>query len=208
MAVAISYRLFDAEGRQVDEVLAEQPLRYIDGYAQVILGLADGLRGARVGECRSIEVSPERAFGKRDESALLEVDPRDLSDGASVVVGDELLAVAPDGVEAAYRVVEVSDEIVLADLNHPLAGQQVRFEVTVLAIRPASDEELDAAYTDIDERIVYDAAIVYGSGPDNVAEPSAAAPAEQASGLVQLRPRVSHSRSCNNQPPSSSRDKP
>ena len=202
MAVTICYRLFDGAGLQVDEVSADQPLRYIDGYAQVVFGLAEGLRGARAGDMRTIEVPPEQAFGARDASALLEIDPGDIPDAGAIKVGDELLAVGPNGDEVSYRVAEIRDDTIMADLNHPLAGQRVRFDVTVLSVRPASDDELDAAYAEINERIAHDATIVYGSGPDTVAATAAAASAEQASGLVQLRHGASHNH------PSTNREKP
>jgi FKBP-type peptidyl-prolyl cis-trans isomerase 2 len=63
------------------------------------------------------------------------------------------------------RVLQVSAQAILVDLNHPLAGQAVRFEVEVCALRPASDEELDRARAEIDERLVDDGTIVYGTEP-------------------------------------------
>lgn len=187
MLVSISYRLFDEAGELADEVPEHAPVQYIDGYAQLIFGLCEGLRGAKAGETRSIWLDPEQAFGTRDEGATLEIDRHDFPAAASVAVGDELVAARePDGEEAAYRVVEVTPDTIIADLNHPLAGQRVRFEVKVLEVRPASDEQLDAAYRDIDELIVYDPTIVYGSGPGAAVE-SAASPSPSPPQLVQLR---------------------
>ncbi len=198
MLVSISYRLFDAAGALADEVPAHQPLSYIDGYGQLIFGLCEGLRGAKPGDTRSISLDPEQAFGTRDEQARLEIFRHDFPDADAVELGDELLATAPDGQEAAYRVVEISPETIVADLNHPLAGQRVRFEVKVLAIRPASDEELDAACRDIDELIVYNPTIVYGSEPGVAAE-AAASPSQSPPQLVQLR-RPSGRHSASDQP--------
>lgn len=165
MQVAIAYRLFDAEGRQVDAVGSDEPLRYIHGYAQIIPGLEAGLEGARAGERRTLELAPDLAFGGRDEGALLEIERGDFPGAEAVAIGDEVIAEAPDGAEVGYRVVAVTPEAIVVDRNHPLAGQTVRFEVEVLAVRPASDDELDAARADADERVVYESTIVYGSEP-------------------------------------------
>ena len=154
MFVAVSYSLYDASGELRDRVTPNEPLEFICGYAQVLPGLESGLADADVGERRSLRLSPEEAFGKRDVTARLEIDAQDFPDASEVQVGDELLQTGPDGVEVALAVLQVSESTIIADLNHPLAGQRVRFDVEVLEVRPATDEELDAAQADANERIV------------------------------------------------------
>lgn len=163
--VEIAYRLFDQDGRLCDEVPPRDPLRYVHGYAQLVPGLERALAGARAGERRSAELAPEEAFGARDEDAVLEIDRADFPDAERARVGDEIVATAPDGSECSYRIAAVGDEIV-ADRNHPLAGQRVRFEVRVLSVRPAREDEIAAAQAELDERIVYAGTIVYGSEPE------------------------------------------
>lgn len=185
--VTVTYRLFDEAGELVDE-LAE-PLGFVMGCAQVLPALERGLTGARAGERRTIEAAPEEAFGERDEEAVLEVDRQDFPGGDVARVGDEIMATRPDGVEVAHEVVEVTDEAVLVDLNHPLAGQRVRFEVTVVEVRPATDDELDAAQAAVDELVVGAGAIVYASPPgEGFNEGDAPSPRGQSrDDLVQLR---------------------
>ena len=178
VVVTVVYRLLDEQGTVCDEVVASQPLEYIHGYAQVIAGLAAGLEGCGVGEERRIALEPESAFGERSPDMMLEVDRHDFPVGRNLVPGDEVLAEGPDGTEWSYRVAELSENTVLLDLNHPLAGQRVCFETKVLAMRPASEEEVARALAEANERIVYESTIVYGSG----AEPSS-----EGSELVQLR---------------------
>jgi hypothetical protein len=62
--------------------------------------------------------------------------------------------------------VSISETDIVADRNHPLAGERVRFEVEVLSVRPATEDELRAAEADVDDRIVYANTIVYGSEPE------------------------------------------
>ncbi len=172
--VTLRYRLYDANGRLCDQVSKSEPLRYVHGYAQIIPGLERAIEGARAGDRRKVALAPEEAFGERDDEAVLEIDLRDFPGAERAEVGDEIIATGPDGSECAYRIVAIGDNDIVADRNHPLAGQRVTFEIEVLAVRPASEQELAAAEADVDERIVYADTIVYGSEPE--AEP-----------LVQLR---------------------
>ena len=170
VAVSIAYRLFDAAGSLQDTVPSHAPLRYVHGYAQVLPGLEDGLTGCELGEERVLELAPEDAFGEPDQSARLVIDRHDLPGAAEVSVGDEVIAEGSAGA-CAYRVVATTDQQLTLDLNHPLAGQLVRFEVEVVELREATDEEITAAQADMQERIVYDGAIDYGTDHDCDATP-------------------------------------
>jgi len=171
MLVSVAYRLYDQAGTLVDTVSAEEPLRYVHGYAQVIPGLEEGLEGASLGQKRSIGCDPDEGFGDSCDDAVLEVDRNDFPGGDRVTVGDEIMATGPDGVEVAHRVALVTAEVVVVDLNHPLAGQRVRFEAEVCGLRPATDEELDEAQAQVNERIVYEGTTVYGSQSAQDASP-------------------------------------
>jgi FKBP-type peptidyl-prolyl cis-trans isomerase SlyD len=166
MMVSVCYRLLDELGELADEVSAAEPLVYIHGHAQVIPGLEAGLEGAALGEKRSLACEPDMAFGEPADDALLEIDKGDLPDGATAEEGAEVVFTSPTGEESVHRIVALRPDSVIVDLNHPLAGQHVTFEAEVCALRPATDEELDAA-------IVSASTIVYGTEP--------------AAGLIQLR---------------------
>jgi FKBP-type peptidyl-prolyl cis-trans isomerase SlyD len=154
MFVSVAFRLYDAGGDLLDEVTAEEPLAYVHGYAQIVPGLEKARLGAEAGEELSIVVLPEDAFGAHDPDALLEIDPNDFPEAAAAAVGGEVVATGPDGVEAVHRIVEVAEDAIIVDLNHPLAGETIRFEALVCSVRPATDEELDAAQAEMGERIL------------------------------------------------------
>jgi FKBP-type peptidyl-prolyl cis-trans isomerase SlyD len=181
MMVSVAFRLFDANDALVDEVPASDPLVYLHGYAQVIPGLENGLAGAEVGEARLIVVLPDEAFGEHDPEARLEIDPDDFPDASLAEPGAEIVATGPDGVEAVHRILEVDEDAIVVDLNHPLAGQTIRFEVQVCGMRPATDDELESARADVGARIAHAGTVVYGSPSDD------AAPSDGP--LVQLRAR-------------------
>jgi len=154
MVVALSYALFDAEGELVEESDPEAPLELLVGYGDAAVALEQGIQGLRVGDAREITLAPEAAFGPRDPDAIIEVDRAEFP--GDIAPGDELTADREDGGESGegpepqpgvvvLKVIEVRDDVVVLDTNHPLAGQRVRLEVEIQAIRPASAEELERA---------------------------------------------------------------
>lgn len=182
MLVSVVFRLYDEAGALVDEVSDDDPVVYVHGYAQLIPGLEAGIEGAGPGETRTLLVPPDEAFGARDPEALLEIDPNDFPEADGAEIGSEIVATGPDGSESVHRIVEIDEDAIIVDLNHPLAGQTVRFEARVCEVRPATDDELDAARADVGERIAHDRMVVYGSqSTDSAVGPDVSAP------LVQLR---------------------
>ncbi len=113
------------------------------GFGQLLPQIEAALMGARLGETKKLELKPKQAFGERDPQKIVEFDrdefPKD------VAAGDHFEAEQEDGGIIVLRVMEVLPDGVVIDLNHPLAGQSVFLALTVADIRPASQEELDAA---------------------------------------------------------------
>jgi FKBP-type peptidyl-prolyl cis-trans isomerase SlyD len=153
--VTLAYVLFDARGEAVDRAGKGEPLTYVHGYAQIVPGLEKRIAGLRAGERRTFTLEAEEAFGERDEDAVFTIDREDIPQAERVSVGDEIAAEAPDGDTITMRVLEVRDDGVLVDANHPLAGQSVRFEVEVRAVRPASEAEIAEAQADLEDRIAH-----------------------------------------------------
>ena len=96
-------------------------------------------------------MSPEEGFGDRDDELVLEIDRSDFPEPKNVKVGDEVVAESPDGDEVPMRVVEVKDETVVVDANHPLAGVTLRYAVMVKEIAEASEEEIAEAAAGFEE---------------------------------------------------------
>jgi FKBP-type peptidyl-prolyl cis-trans isomerase SlyD len=151
--VTLSYVLFDERGEAVDRVTESEPLTYVHGYAQIVPGLERGIEGMKAGERRSITVDPDEAFGQRDEAGIFAVDKEDFPDSEQVTPGDEFMAQSPDGEPMAMRVIEVRSDAFVVDTNHPLAGQRVRFEVEVSDVRPASEQEIQEAESELEDQI-------------------------------------------------------
>lgn len=145
MFVRIHYTLRDSRGNVLESTQGEEPHGLVWGTGAVVPGLEMGLEGARVGEVLTVTVPPEDAYGLRNDSDLFEVDLEEFPDPANVVVGQEFSAEGDDGTTLAMRVVEVHDDHALVDANHPLAGETLNFQVRVVEVRTATDDEKLAA---------------------------------------------------------------
>ena len=139
----IDYTLTDDQGTELDSSKDGEPLAYIQGIGNLIPGLEDALEGKSTGDELSVSIQPEEAYGKRDEE-LLQAVPRAHFDGDDELqMGMQFRASSEDGDERVVTVVEVGDDQVTVDGNHPLAGQILNFEVKVVEVRDATQEELD-----------------------------------------------------------------
>ncbi len=168
--VTLDYELRDDEGDLLDASAADdggEPIRYVHGYGMLVPGLEAALVGLRIGDERDVVVPSEAGYGDHDESLVLEVDRGELPDPKAVSVGDELVAESPDGDEFTLNVIEVRDDVVVVDANHPLAGMTLRYHVKVREVRPATDDEIERAAADLDDAHEH----VHGPDCDHTHEP-------------------------------------
>ena len=137
------YTLRDAQGRVLDTSGGGEPLGCIEGAGQIIDGLESALRAMQPGEKRKLVVSPERGYGLREE-ALVQKVPRARLPVEELAVGDRFQT-GPGRHAPVVTVVAVEGDEVTLDANHPLAGEHLYFEVELVAARPATPEEEQAA---------------------------------------------------------------
>jgi len=139
--VSIAYTLTDDEGVIIDSNVGHPALVYLHGHDNIIPGLERGLEGASTGERRAVDVEPADAYGDVDEGMIFELAREEFPDEMPLEEGMQFCAETADG-EMAVTVTEVRDESVIVDANHPLAGMTLHFDVEVLEVRQATDEEL------------------------------------------------------------------
>ena len=137
------YTLRNRDGRILDTSRGAAPLSCLEGAGQIIEGLEDSLVLMTEGETRQVVVPPERAYGLR-EAELVQKVPRGHLPVDDVKVGDQFQT-GPDRSAPVVTVVAVEGDEVLLDANHPLAGEELHFEVELIALRAATPEELQAA---------------------------------------------------------------
>jgi FKBP-type peptidyl-prolyl cis-trans isomerase SlyD len=149
--VTVDYVLKDDDGEVLDESRGEggEPIEYVHGYGMLVPGLEAALAGLKAGDRKAVVVSAEEGYGERDEELMLEIDRAEFPE--TVQPGDEYVAASPDGDEVVLNVVEVNEDVVVVDANHPLAGLTLHYEVDVRAVRAATEQEIEAAARSLDE---------------------------------------------------------
>ncbi len=140
--VGIDYSLHLGDGRVVDASQPEDPLTYLHGEGQIVPGLESALEGLSVGDKKQVVVAPAQGYGEHDPRGVQEVPRGAFPAGFEPQVGMELTAEGQNGEAVPFAIREVKPDNVVIDLNHPLAGKTLHFDVTVREVRAATPEEV------------------------------------------------------------------
>ena len=141
--VSIHYRLTNDQNEELDNSAGQDPLVYLHGGGELIDGLERALQGRQAGESFTVTIPPAEAYGEEDPE-LIRVMHSDEFNGVEMREGMQLQGKDPDGQFRLLRVVTVDGDDVTINMNHPLAGQTLIFEVKIEAVRPATDDEIEA----------------------------------------------------------------
>lgn len=113
-------------------------LTYDENQKEVMTGLSEGLRNLRKGERRKISLSAKQAYGFYRLEKVLEIFKEDLPQGQLLKEGEEIVRYTSQGQREIYRVTHISADKVTLDCNHPLAGQDLIFEIEATEVREAT----------------------------------------------------------------------
>ena len=133
----IHYTLKDSDGNIIDSSAGQEPLTYLHGGGNLIMGMEEGLEGKAKGDKFKLKISPEKGYGVRD-AALIQKVPR-------ASFGDQKIEKGMQFQTNRGTVVTVTEtglESITVDGNHPLAGKELHFDVEIMGIRNATAEEL------------------------------------------------------------------
>ena len=133
--VQLEYTLKDDGGKVLYSNKGRDPLTYTQGQKQIIPGLEQALNGMRAGDEKMVTVKPADAYGEVNPNAVTEV-PKEMLPPDSLKVGTELVAQSQGGDRRIVRIKEIREKTVVIDLNHPLAGKTLFFDVKVLGVDP------------------------------------------------------------------------
>ncbi|MCB0278316.1 MAG: peptidylprolyl isomerase [Calditrichaeota bacterium] len=139
--VHIHYTLTNNEGEVLDSSEGREPLAYLHGNGNLISGLENELNGKKKGDKLSVKIQPEDAYGLRDEALIQDVPLSNFTKPDEVEIGIQFQIQTNEGVKIATVVDKKEDEATL-DLNHPMAGIELNFDVEIIEVRDASKEEL------------------------------------------------------------------
>jgi FKBP-type peptidyl-prolyl cis-trans isomerase SlyD len=141
LVITIEYTL-TVDGEVVDSSEDGGALDYLQGHANIIPGLEREIEGMKIGDTKKVMVAPEDGYGLVEPDAVIEVDRSEFPEDVPVEIGVELEITDEEGDMMFATIVEVGDDIVVLDTNHPLAGKELHFDVTIIDLRHASDEEI------------------------------------------------------------------
>jgi FKBP-type peptidyl-prolyl cis-trans isomerase SlyD len=139
--VLIHYTLRDDAGKTLDSSAESEPLAYLHGAGNLIAGLERELEGKSAGDKLSVKIAPADGYGEYDQALVQRIPRRALKGISNIQVGMQLHAQSERG-PRAVTVTQVVGDMVTIDGNHPLAGQNLNFEVEVAEVRAATEEEL------------------------------------------------------------------
>lgn len=132
--VCLDYTLSLADGTVIDSAQQSGTWTYVHGHTKMPPGLAKGVEGLRIGDHVRLDLAPEAAFGVANPDAFQEI-PKPRVPASTLQVGYAGEMPGPNGTIIPYRIHAIHEETVTLDLNHPLAGERIVFDVTVVHIQ-------------------------------------------------------------------------
>jgi FKBP-type peptidyl-prolyl cis-trans isomerase SlyD len=139
--VKINYTLTDDEGKQIDTSVGGEPLQYVHGNGYLLSKLEEALEGKTVGDKITTVIAAKDGYGEYDEKLIVEVPREQFDTSVQIEPGMQFQADTPVGPQIV-TVMKVTDTSVTINGNHELAGKNLHFDVEVMEVRDATEEEL------------------------------------------------------------------
>ncbi len=141
--VGIHYTLTDDNNNVLDSSQGKAPLSYLHGHGNLIPGLEAELEGKQVNDSLKVSIQPENAYGAYNNELVFAVDRTSFSDPDDIEIGVQVQGQMAEGEPPTLlTVIEVNEDKIVLDGNHPLAGQTLNFDVKVVELREGSAEEI------------------------------------------------------------------
>ncbi len=134
--VSLQYTLKLDDNEVADSNVGSEPLTFVNGTRQIIPELEKALQGMKVGEKKLVTIQADDGYGVINTDAFKEIEKEQIPP-EGLKVGAELQGKGSDGQVVSSRVVEIKEETVVLDFNHPLAGKTLYFDVKILDIEEA-----------------------------------------------------------------------
>lgn len=141
--VEIHYTLRLADGSIEDTTEGEAPLPYLHGVGGIIPGLEKALEGRSIGDRFQVTVEPAEGYGEYDEALSESIPLNAFPEGTELTEGEEIFVELDDGTATQGIIERIDKNDVLINYNHPLAGETLTFDVEVVDVRDATQEELE-----------------------------------------------------------------
>lgn len=141
--VSFHYTLKGKDGKVLDSSSGGEPLAYLHGHGQIVPGLERVMTGkSPTGAAFEVVVSPEEGYGIKREELIITVPREQWSLPETVGVNEVVELQSDQGQRLPARIIEMKSDEIILDANHPLAGESLHFEITLVSVRPATKDEL------------------------------------------------------------------
>lgn len=140
--VSMTYKLTDSAGEELDSADSSSPFTYLHGHGQIVPGLERELEGLLVGSTKKVTVAPVDGYGEFEPDLQTIARRNQFPADQQMEVGMRFAADVGQEQPVVFTVVAIEGEEIKLDGNHPLAGETLHFDIEVLAIRDATEEEL------------------------------------------------------------------
>lgn len=148
--ISMHYTLH-VDGQVVDSSEGGEPLQFIQGMGHIIPGLEHELYEMKIGDSKKVIVAPKDGYGEADEEAFMDVPRDSFPPSVPLKVGTELELRDQSDHPVYARIENIDDANIRLNMNHPLAGKELHFDVKIADIRVATDEEISHGHVHGDE---------------------------------------------------------
>lgn len=149
--VLFDFALRDADAELIESSAETGPLAFIQGAGQVVRGLEAAMEGHVAGDEFSVVVQPEEGYGLIDENRIIVISRGEIEGGEELEEGAVLQARNEDGDEAVLFVTRIDGDEVTMNGNHPLAGEELHFEIQIREVRDATEDEIERGGVEDDD---------------------------------------------------------
>ena len=142
VVVSMEYTLH-VDGEEIDSSKGQDPLQFLAGHGNIISGLESQMIGMKVGESKDVVVQPADGYGEYDDEAYMDVPRGEFPQDMQVEEGLELSVRDDQGQSRYARIDSIDGDTVTLNFNHPLAGDELHFNVRVVELREPTHEEME-----------------------------------------------------------------
>ena len=139
--VSMEYTLH-VDNEEIDSSKGQEPLQFLVGHGNIISGLEREMMGMKVGESKDVVIQPADAYGEFDQRAYMDVPRKEFPSDMQIEEGSELTVRDDSGQSRYARIDAIDGDTVRLNFNHPLAGDELHFNVKVVGLRQPTAEEL------------------------------------------------------------------
>jgi peptidylprolyl isomerase len=135
--VAVHYTGTLNDGSQFDSSVGGEPLEFVLGAGNMISGFEDAIRGMKVGETKTVTLSPDEAYGQHRDDLIISISRENIPEGMEIEPGQQLQLQTESGSMITATVIEITEESITLDANHRLAGKELTFEIELVKVERA-----------------------------------------------------------------------